>query len=110
MLLAEAFRSDTTIVKAASSGDMALEMLKKGHPDIIFLDLKMPKKDGTEVLDDLKAAGFTGKIVVITGMDTLGFELGDVDYILHKPFDIAEAVGVLYSLLGLNLNNINMCS
>lgn len=60
------------VIYAASDGEMAMQMLKgqSGHsdfpkPDIILLDINMPKKDGRQVLADLKADPDLCRIPVI---------------------------------------------
>lgn len=97
MLLKEAFEIGVEDVKVetVASGDEAIEIVKKSFPDIIFLDLKMPKKDGIEVFLELKELGYNGYIVIMTGLEALDIEV-DADYILCKPFDIQEAVEVLH--------------
>jgi DNA-binding response OmpR family regulator len=59
-LLAEHFEAS-----AAYDGAQALEICKSWHPDLILLDLLMPKKDGFEVLADLRASPETEKTRVI---------------------------------------------
>jgi cyclic di-GMP phosphodiesterase len=79
-------------VRAANSGERALQVvLTDPRPDLILLDIMMPKMDGYEVLKILKADPETSNISVIffTAMDTemdeeKGLELGAVDYIM-KP-------------------------
>lgn len=77
----------------ATSGEKALELTATLKPDLILLDIMMPKMDGYEVLQELKSNELTKEIVVIfltakaTNEDIIeGFKLGVVDYI-SKPFD-----------------------
>ncbi len=78
-------------VKAANSGENALQLAVKSPPDIILLDIMMPGYDGYEVCRRLKADPRTRNIPVIfiTALgevddERMGFELGAVDYIT-KP-------------------------
>ena len=78
-------------VKAATSGEKALNIAFSSPPDIILLDIMMPVMDGYEICSRLKADLRTRDIPVIfiTAMDDVsdearGFELGAVDYIT-KP-------------------------
>jgi putative two-component system response regulator len=75
----------------AKSGRSALEIVRKGRPDLILLDIMMPEMDGYEVCRRLKADAETGHIPVIflTAMadsedEAKGLALGAVDYIT-KP-------------------------
>jgi len=75
------------IVKAATSGPMALKIAEKQKPDLVLLDIMMPDMDGYEVCERLKENEDTRDIPVIflTAMDQTtdekrGFELGAADY------------------------------
>ncbi len=79
------------IVKAATSGPMALKIAEKQPPDLILLDIMMPEMDGYEVCRRLKENEQTKDVPVIflTAMDQTtdearGFELGAADY-MTKP-------------------------
>lgn len=81
-------------VKAATSGELALKLCVSAHqPDLILLDIMMPKMDGLEVCKRLKASAKTQHITIIflTALDQTedivkGLELGAVDYIT-KPIN-----------------------
>lgn len=77
----------------AVNGEEAVEKAGLEKPDLILLDIQMPRKDGREAIQDIRHNPETKSIPVImlTGlgqtMDKLaGFELGANDYIT-KPFD-----------------------
>ncbi|HKJ21427.1 MAG TPA: response regulator, partial [Woeseiaceae bacterium] len=83
--------SDEYIVKAATSGAMALKIIEKQKPDLVLLDIMMPGMDGYEVCQHLKDNDETRDIPVIfltameqTTDEAQGFELGAADYIT-KP-------------------------
>jgi len=83
------------IIHVASKGPEAIEIAKKYLPDLILLDVVMPKMDGYEVLSVLRRTQETQHIPVIfiTGMDHAadeqkGLSLGAADYI-SKPFSSA---------------------
>lgn len=83
--------SDDYRVKAAINGEKALKIAFASPPDLILLDIMMPKMNGYEVCQKLKQNPRTKRIPVIfvTAMgeiedETRGFELGAVDYIT-KP-------------------------
>ena len=77
-------------IELASSGEQALELAKKLHPQAITLDVMMPGMDGWAVLSALKADPDLAEIPVIllsfVGNKSLGFALGASDY-LTKPVD-----------------------
>jgi adenylate cyclase len=80
------------VVKAATSGRMALKIVEKKKPDLILLDILMPEMDGFEVCRRLKENPDTMDIPIIfltakdqTADEAKGFALGAADYI-HKPF------------------------
>ena len=86
-------------VLEAENGREVLEILKKEPVDLIFLDLKMPKLGGLEVLEKVKGV----PVVVLTAYGTMDYtvkaiELGAADYIT-KPFSFEEISEVLKKLL-----------
>ncbi|OLS01977.1 sigma-54-dependent transcriptional regulator [Tissierella creatinophila] len=79
---------------SAEDGLGALDSFKKHEPDLVILDLKMPKMDGMEVLENIKNINPKIPVIMITahGSTKLAVEamkLGALDYI-SKPFDIEE--------------------
>ncbi|MDQ3814161.1 MAG: response regulator [Armatimonadota bacterium] len=86
-------------VAHAFDGEQAMQMLRDLNPDAITLDIMLPKKDGLEVLAELKSLPDKKDIpVVIVSMTDdrdVGFSLGAVDFLV-KPVDknrLIEAVG-----------------
>ena len=81
----------TTVV---GDGDEALVMAKSGLFDLVVLDLGLPRRDGLEVLRELRATGNRTPVVILTARDSVddtvaGLEGGADDYIT-KPFKFAE--------------------
>lgn len=79
-------------VVSAANGEEALEMALKEHPDLVLLDVRMPRMTGYEVCRLIKANEATSHIPVVflsaKGQESevnAGLEAGAVDYIL-KPF------------------------
>jgi len=79
-------------VTAASNGAEAVEQVEKVMPDLIMLDVRMPKMSGYEACEQIKSREATKHIPVVflsaKGQDAevrAGMEVGATDYIL-KPF------------------------
>ena len=92
-------------VLAAKDGQMAVEAIVKEPPDLLVLDMMMPRLDGLGVLRALDAAGVleTTKVLVLTARTAErdrveGFERG-ADLYLTKPFDPDELVESVRALL-----------
>jgi len=84
------------VIMEADSGESALALVEKDPPDIILLDVMMPKMDGFEACRKLKADERSSSIPVLflTAMDKTtdivkGFRLGSADYIT-KPINADE--------------------
>jgi two-component system, OmpR family, alkaline phosphatase synthesis response regulator PhoP len=93
-------------VITALDGEQALEKLKTEKPDLIVLDIMMPKLDGYEVCKAIKSSPETRHIPVILlsakgrNVDQkLGFDVGADDYIT-KPFSPRKLVERINQLLG----------
>ena len=86
-------------IATAESGDTALKTLSAFNPDLVFMDIKMPKMDGIELLRRIKAIDPTIEAVMITAyasLDTVKNALthGAFEYLI-KPFsrvDLEETV------------------
>jgi PAS domain S-box-containing protein len=77
-------------VFTASSGEEVLAALPAVHPDVIFMDVKMPRIDGVQLLERVKAVDPTVEVVMITAyasLDTVqrAMRFGARDYLV-KPF------------------------
>jgi diguanylate cyclase (GGDEF)-like protein len=97
-LLSDMLCQEGCVIKKATSSDMAFQLIEQQLPDLILLDIQMPKMDGYEICRQLKAGNKTKEIPIIfisafnEMMDKLkAFSLGAVDYIT-KPFDLPEVL------------------
>jgi two-component system alkaline phosphatase synthesis response regulator PhoP len=93
-------------VITALDGEQALEKARSEKPDLIVLDIMMPKLDGYETCKQLKADAGTKDIPVILlsakgrNVDQkIGFEVGADDYIT-KPFSPRKLVERINAILG----------
>lgn len=84
---------DGYTVLEAANGDQALEVARRERPDVIFLDVMMPAKDGWSTLEDLKSDPATDHIPVVlltartSEEDQLRAWGGGVFEYLSKPFN-----------------------
>ena len=81
-------------VIVARDGVAGLNLARLSQPDLILLDVMLPKKNGLEVCRELRAQGFAQPILMLTArgqeLDKVaGLELGADDYIT-KPFGLSE--------------------
>ena len=82
------------VVATASNGEEAVEVFNKTKPDVLFLDIAMPKKDGKAALAEIMAAHPDAKIIMLTALDDMDTiqecsAKGAVAYIV-KPFNIDD--------------------
>ena len=82
-------------VEIAYDGEEALERVEEYNPDLMILDLMLPKKDGLEVAREVRKT-HDMPIIMVTAKDTeidkvLGLEMGADDYVT-KPFSNRELV------------------
>jgi CheY-like chemotaxis protein len=94
-------------VRVAVNGDEALELARQQAPDLLLLDLLMPKRDGLSVLEALKADEATRAIpVVILSNSSKELEmhsastLGAVDYWIKSNLSLQELCDRVQKLLG----------
>lgn len=84
-----AAESDFRVMDEAEDGEEALQMVRRLQPQVVFLDIRMPKKDGLEVASELVGMDHPPLVVFVTAFDAHAieaFELNALDYIL-KPYD-----------------------
>jgi len=80
----------------ASNGLSGLNLMKNNQYDAVVLDLNLPKMNGLEVCETLRAQGIDVPIIMLTAKDTLddklaGFAKGADDYLV-KPFAMEELI------------------
>jgi len=99
LVLEEKFKNQGYTVSIAKDGEDGIEKAKKNNPDIVLLDLILPKKGGLEVLEALKKDSELKVIPVIILSNLEGDEsikkalsLGAVDYFVKTQHPITEIV------------------
>ncbi|MBK6937088.1 MAG: response regulator transcription factor [Chitinophagaceae bacterium] len=81
---------DVNIVATCEGGTKGIAAIKKHEPDLVFLDIEMPHKNGFDVLNETKDLNY--KVIFTTAYDQFAikaFKFSAVDYLL-KPVDITE--------------------
>ena len=90
-------------VATASDGDEGLAKAASFEPDLVILDLMLPRKNGFDVCRELRARSNATPVVMLTARNqetdkVLGFELGADDYVT-KPFSIVELLARIRAVL-----------
>jgi len=83
-------RSEKFSIDTYSNPKSVLDIVKNGGYDLVLLDIMMPQMDGLEMLQEIKAANTTTKVIMMTAYSTIekvikSNEIGANDY-LTKPF------------------------
>jgi DNA-binding response OmpR family regulator len=102
LALQRSLRMEGYEVRIAGDGEAALDFAGAFHPDLVVLDLGLPKLDGIEVARRLRADGDV-PILMLTARDALesrvaGLDSGADDYLV-KPFERQELLARLRALL-----------
>ena len=100
-LLKEVFREeeDLEIVGEAGDGQECLEAIAAANPDVVVLDLNMPRMSGREALPRLRALAPTVDVLVLSSdahveVEQEMLDLGAAGY-LHKPMDVFSLAGAM---------------
>jgi DNA-binding response OmpR family regulator len=93
-------------VFSALDGEEGVKMTKENNPDLILLDIILPRKDGYEVIKDLKAdeAVKNIPIVLLTNLGSLNdvekaLELGATTYLIKADYKLEEVVKKIKEVL-----------
>ncbi|GAB3426967.1 LytR/AlgR family response regulator transcription factor [Niabella aquatica] len=88
--LIQKYCSEVFVVDTAESADEAIQLVNRHHPQLVFLDIQMPGKDGFEMLREFEKIDF--EIIFVTAYSEYGIQaikFSAIDYLL-KPIDINE--------------------
>lgn len=95
-LLAMAMRTEGWEARTAHDGQAALQLVREFRPDVVVLDVMMPRLDGLEVVTRLREDGDDVPVLFLTAKDDVsdriaGLSAGGDDYVT-KPFSLEEVV------------------
>ena len=90
-------------VITASDGEEGVNLIHERKPDLIIMDVMMPKKDGLQACREIRTSGISTPIILLTARSSevdkvLGLDLGADDY-LAKPFGMLELLARVRALL-----------
>lgn len=103
------FELENFLVMSAEDGEKGLALAKETNPDIILLDILLPKMNGFEVLEKLKTDSHTSNVPVIllTNLNQKdeierGLSLGADDYLIKAHFMPSEVVAKIKKVISRN--------
>jgi DNA-binding response OmpR family regulator len=90
-------------VITASNGEEGVAIVHESKPDLIIMDVMMPKKDGLQACREIRTSGISTPLILLTARSSevdkvLGLDLGADDY-LAKPFGMLELLARVRALL-----------
>ncbi len=99
----DAILGDDYLLFMVNNGTDALELLSKQNPRLLFLDIKIPRPNGLEVLKWIREKGISTIVVIVTAMpqgyyEEIAQQYGVYRY-LHKPFDVDEVEEIASTVL-----------
>ncbi|MBN1445070.1 MAG: response regulator [Candidatus Omnitrophica bacterium] len=101
MMLSMALKSAGYVVFGAPDGEEGLKIFREEKPDLVILDVMMPRMDGWEVLQRIKA-GLKSKrvpVIMLTGKSedadkVKGYDFG-ADFYVTKPYNIQKLLPII---------------
>ncbi|MBN2071785.1 MAG: response regulator [Candidatus Krumholzibacteriota bacterium] len=104
-IISETLNNEGYVTRSAHDGDEALMKYDRYHPDLVILDVNLPRKDGFTVCDEIRARDVHSDVpvIMISGnsiSETMleGFKSGAQDYI-KKPFSVQEVLAKIGNFL-----------
>src|SRR5262245_48564191 len=101
--LEASLRSESYDVLSAADGEDGYRLVQERQPDLVILDLMLPKMNGYEICRQIRRHGLATPILMLTAQDQetnriQGFEAGADDYVT-KPFSVRELLGRVRAIL-----------
>lgn len=103
LTLTDCLADEEYLVETAQDGDTGFKRAKEETFDLLILDVMLPRKNGFDILRDLRQAGVKTPAIMLTARGQiidkiLGLKLGADDY-LTKPFDMGELLARIEAIL-----------
>lgn len=97
------FDGDISVIEEAANGEECIEKVVRYNPDVLLLDINMPKKNGIEVLENIRDRGLNQKVIILTVHNEVEYMLKAMDlgvngYIL-KDSCSSEIKQAIYSVI-----------
>lgn len=96
------------IIGEASNGEDALRFILQENPDVVMMDIRMPKLPGLEVVRQARENGYKGKVIILSGFSDFKYAQEairyGVEYYLTKPIDEEELSNTIQEI-GKSLEN-----
>ena len=111
-LIKEKLELEDYDVITATDGDEGIEKAYEHKPDLVLLDIKMPKKSGIEVLNTLKKdVNFKAPIVMVTAIGDFdqikaSYE-NSADFYVTKPVNLEKLLKNIRALLSIQANKVD---
>ena len=95
------------VVATGADGEEAFKLYEEYQPDVVILDMNMPKYDGNYAIEKIKSKYPDSKIVVVTAYSNYSFDRtkvegiiskNHVDGIMTKPYDVKELVSLIQKI------------
>lgn len=101
--LTDCLTGEGYVVETAADGELGSQRAMEENFDLLILDVMLPKKNGFDILRDLRQQGNTTPAIMLTARGQvidriLGLKLGADDY-LTKPFDMGELLARMEAIL-----------
>jgi DNA-binding NtrC family response regulator len=102
-VLAKTLSAENYEVYSENECEGVVQKIKAINPDVVLLDIRMPTRNGIEILEDIKRSGINTQVVMLTADDTAetavrAMKLGAADY-LTKPFNTDEVKIVVRNII-----------
>src|SRR3990172_2519652 len=102
-MLSKVLKNEGYDVRVATSARDVLGKIASWSPSVVMLDIRLPDRNGIEVLEDIVKTGIDTQVVMLTADDTAesavkAMKLGAADY-LTKPFNVDEVKIVLRNIM-----------
>ena len=105
-ILKQSFVSEGFSVVTAENGELGLDLAERENPDLILLDILMPKMDGITVAKKLKEAGSKAQIMFLTNLKDVQHiseavdTVKETDYLIKSDFHVDAIVSMVKTKLG----------